>query len=224
MKIRLSILFLLITSTVAHATVNRVMDKEPKQLTLIEKTSINDDCDQGIALLPMYGNKKKCQAQLDADADFLSQCDGNYPKRSDASFDMLNTGWMYLHRGDYDTAMRRFNQAWLLDSASVFVYASFVVLQDLRAEVDDAKRLLDMSLTMIGNREEPKDINNNKFETSSNEHLVEFIVANAGFAFKKTQNIELSRYLYSKLDTTNLSQDAILRLKKKLEADVPNVR
>lgn len=79
-------------------------------------------------LKPMYGKGKKNQAQLEADQKFLETCDNTYSSRQEAAKAHIQYGWNYMESGDNKTAMKRFNQAWLLDSLNAEVYWGFGVL------------------------------------------------------------------------------------------------
>jgi len=70
-----------------------------------------------ISLSPKYGMVKKSEGQLKADNEFIlvmtKQYSGDLKK---ASEDTALRGWDYLRQNDILMAMRRFNQAWLLDN------------------------------------------------------------------------------------------------------------
>lgn len=71
---------------------------------------------QDPSLLPKYGSLPKPEWQKQADAAFISGMDKDYHgDRKKASSDMAARGWQFLAQGEPETAMRRFNQAWLLD-------------------------------------------------------------------------------------------------------------
>ena len=78
-----------------------------------------------INLRPEYGNVAKSQAQLDEDKTFIDlvlKQDTTYRKGSDH---LVRLGFTYLAKGDLKTAMRRFNQAWLLDPKNENAYWGF---------------------------------------------------------------------------------------------------
>lgn len=83
------------------------------------------DCPENINLLPMYGKKVKCAEQLQIDKDFLQDCDKQFKSRKEASVFFSDKGWQYFYKNDFDTAMKRFNQAWLLDNQNYFAYWGF---------------------------------------------------------------------------------------------------
>jgi tetratricopeptide (TPR) repeat protein len=70
----------------------------------------------------MYGHVKKCKEQLDIDKDFLSDCDKQYKNRKEAAQVHIDIGWDYFYKNQFETAMMRFNQAWLLDSLNADIY------------------------------------------------------------------------------------------------------
>lgn len=168
----------------------------------------------------MYGKVQKCKGQLEADTKFLKASDSKEPNRVQAAIDMMDTGWYYLHQGDTDTAMKRMNQAWLLDSTNVAVYASFAVILDLAHKPDEAIKMLDLTFDKINARVDPdKPTQMNP----SNQMFAEFVVSNAAFTYKKVNNLSLAKYLYTKLDTLNIQGIDKEPLKNKLKKDIPEV-
>jgi tetratricopeptide (TPR) repeat protein len=78
-----------------------------------------------INLLPEYGNKPKTNEQILADKQFIELCikqDGN---AQEASKHLVRLGFSYLYKADLKTAMKRFNQAWLLNNHNVECYWGF---------------------------------------------------------------------------------------------------
>jgi tetratricopeptide (TPR) repeat protein len=80
------------------------------------------DCPKDINKLPMYGHVKKCKEQLDSDKDFLKECDKQFKNRKEAAQFHVDKGWEYFYKNQFETAMMRFNQAWLLDSLNADIY------------------------------------------------------------------------------------------------------
>lgn len=75
---------------------------------------------QDISLLPKYGNLQKSAQQKAADAEFLVEVDARYPgDRPKAAKEVAERGWQFLRQGNPENAMRRFNQAWMIDPKSV---------------------------------------------------------------------------------------------------------
>src|SRR3954463_14504304 len=68
-------------------------------------------------LLPKYGSLPKADWQKAADDAYITATDEEYHgDRKKASMDTAMRGWQYLAGGDLEDAMRRFNQAWLLNN------------------------------------------------------------------------------------------------------------
>jgi len=72
----------------------------------------------------MYGGVKKCKEQIEVDNTFLREIDKT-SNRKDAAEHMVKRGWQYFYNKKPDTAMMRFNQAWLLDSLNAGIYWGF---------------------------------------------------------------------------------------------------
>ena len=90
--------------------------------------SSSQDCPENINILPMYGvnsGVKKCKEQLQIDKDFIEECDKYFKSRNEAITRHLKDAWAYFYKKDYDNSMKRFNQAWLLDSTNADVYWGF---------------------------------------------------------------------------------------------------
>ena len=74
---------------------------------------------QNINLQPKYGLQPKNEAQKAADAKLLASIDARYKgNRKKAAEDVSAQGWQLLRQGANPDAMRRFNQAWLLDNSN----------------------------------------------------------------------------------------------------------
>lgn len=74
---------------------------------------------QDTNIQPKYGAAPKSVMQKAADEEFLAGIDGYYKgNRRKAADDLSTRGWQFLRQGNKPDAMRRFNQAWLIDNAS----------------------------------------------------------------------------------------------------------
>lgn len=75
--------------------------------------------EQSTNLLPKYGDVPRNEAQLASDEEFIRTTEALYSNnRAKAAEDFANLGWQYLRRDQRQVAMRRFNQAWLLDKSN----------------------------------------------------------------------------------------------------------
>lgn len=124
-------------------------------LSCVNGQNINSitPCIEKINLLPLYGNVEKCSEQLDADKRFLSYCDSIYHSRSEASKAHVKMGWNYVEKNDRDTATKRFNQAWLLDSLNSDAYWGLGIIQGSKQLYEDAEKLFQKSLSLNAKNE-----------------------------------------------------------------------
>jgi len=73
----------------------------------------------------MYGNQKKCEEQIESDNIFLMRCDSLFKSRKEACAYYVSRAWDHFYANNQDSSMKRFNQAWLLDSSNYEVYWGF---------------------------------------------------------------------------------------------------
>ena len=75
-------------------------------------------------LLPRYGHLPKTEEEIKSDSDYIKQILAlpQFKNRREASNHMIGLGFNYYYRLDFKTAMYRFNQAYLLDSANTDIF------------------------------------------------------------------------------------------------------
>jgi|SRR5476649_2959466 Flp pilus assembly protein TadD len=79
--------------------------------------------------LPMYGGIQKTPAMIAADKKFLDDIDAKGLTRAASSDAEVALGWKYfMERRDIATAMKRFNQAWLLDPGNGDAYHGMAIV------------------------------------------------------------------------------------------------
>jgi len=97
---------------------------------------------QDIALLPKYGSIPKTAAQKDADKRFIAEIDRHFHNdRKKGSIEAAKRGWSSLRQGNPNDAMRRFNQAWLLDAGNGGALWGMAAAQASLAKSGEAIRL-----------------------------------------------------------------------------------
>lgn len=96
----------------------------------------------------MYGRAKKCGAQIESDRIFLKQCDRGFKNRKEAAKHFVKRGWEYYYKRIPDTAMMRFNQAWLLDSLNADVYWGFANLTGTQGKLKESLPLFNRSIAL----------------------------------------------------------------------------
>jgi len=155
--------------------------------------SCAQDCPENINLLPMYGEQIKCEQQKKIDEQFLKECDKQFKSRTDASDYYVSKGWEYFYKNDFDTSMKRFNQAWLLDKTNADIFWGFGNILGMKKQFKESIPLLEKSIQL--NPKNPK--------------VYESVSTSYGQLFFQTKNV---KYL-------NLS---IANLKKSVKIDSQN--
>jgi tetratricopeptide (TPR) repeat protein len=106
---------------------------------------------QNINLQPKYGLQPKNDAQKAADAQFIASIDDYYKgDRKKASGDVASRGWQFFGQGNLPDAMRRFNQAWLLDSTNGRALWGMALIQADSGKFEEALKLLAEADGFIG--------------------------------------------------------------------------
>jgi Flp pilus assembly protein TadD len=85
--------------------------------------------------LPLWEELTKTQKMLDADRRFVEEI-GRIHKgdlKTGAKFSVAQ-GWDMFEKGNMDVAIRRFNQAWLLDPENPEIYWGFAVATHVRGD------------------------------------------------------------------------------------------
>src|SRR5882724_2165625 len=77
---------------------------------------------------PMFGNQPKTPEMLAADAQFIAATEKYGYTHAQGSDKSVELGWRYFSKHDIPTAMKRFNQAWLLDPDNGDAFHGFAVL------------------------------------------------------------------------------------------------
>lgn len=103
-------------------------------------------------LAPKYGSAPKTQAQKDADQKFIAAMDKQFKgDRKKAAQDVATRGWQLLRQGNAAEAMRRFNQAWLLDKSSGMALWGMAAVLGGTGHGGDALKLLAEAEKSMGN-------------------------------------------------------------------------
>lgn len=102
--------------------------------------------EQSPSVLPMFGGKQKTEAQQQKDEKFLTSCDKSFQNRTEASKFFVERGWEYLNEGQVDTAMYRFNLAWLLNPDNKDTYWAFGLVTSARGNNAQAVDLYEKAL------------------------------------------------------------------------------
>jgi len=80
------------------------------------------DCAYSPNLCPMYGGIEKTDEMIAADEAFIAKTEEMGLSHREGAEISIALGWKYFLRGDPNTGMSRFNQAWILDPENGDIY------------------------------------------------------------------------------------------------------
>ena len=96
--------------------------------------------------LPMYGGLEKTASQKQADDIYITTMTRGGRSREDAANVAAKVAWNIFYQGDKSTAIKRFNQAWLLDPDNQLALWGFAVTCMDRGQIEDAVRFYRMAV------------------------------------------------------------------------------
>ncbi|KAA9325829.1 hypothetical protein F0P96_18855 [Hymenobacter busanensis] len=125
----------------------------------------NHDGPRPINTLPRYGGKAKSKALQKIDQDFIASELRKYRRDAHAASEVsVELGWQHLAQQDPAVSIKRFNQAWLLDSTNCNVYYGFSACLSLQGDAKAAREYF-----RLAQRRDPK----NQGAAKYNERLAE---------------------------------------------------
>ena len=107
-------------------------------LSLFSNLIFAQDCPSNINILPMYGKVQKCKEQIESDNKFIEEMDILFENRTLSAKDRINSAWSYFNNKDYSTAIKRFNQAWLLKKDMYEIYWGYANISALNDNLSEA--------------------------------------------------------------------------------------
>jgi tetratricopeptide (TPR) repeat protein len=99
-------------------------------------------------ILPLFGEVEKSDTQRKAEAAFVERCRNTFGDAENASIFFAQRAWEYLVEGQQDTAVYRFNLAFLLNDHNVEAYWGLGVISYQRGLFDESARLLRKGLAI----------------------------------------------------------------------------
>ncbi len=99
--------------------------------------------------VPMYGgtDRNAYPDLKEGDAKLIQDTTNHYGSRENASMAFVNTAFNYYKAGNLDYAMRRFNQAWLINPDNPEVFWGFASVLHDQGKYCEALRLLEKGLS-----------------------------------------------------------------------------
>ncbi|MCB2378420.1 hypothetical protein LGH70_12545 [Hymenobacter sp. BT635] len=98
--------------------------------------------------LPLFGGLSVEAAQQVMGAAFLTSIDKSFPSRAEASKFFANKGYEYITENKPDTALYRFNLAWLLDPKNADAYRGLGIVASRNETPDESISLLTQGLVL----------------------------------------------------------------------------
>jgi len=93
---------------------------------------------------PMYGEVPKSDEYKKIDEAFKNDCLKQFGSIDSSVNVYVDYAWRYFYNNDLKTAMKRFNQAWLLNAEFPDSYFGFAALMEVQGNKPEAERLYQM--------------------------------------------------------------------------------
>lgn len=106
---------------------------------------------KNINILPMYGEIEKTEEQKKADKEFIEETIKLAGNRENAFKKVIDIAWKFSNENKLDESMKRFNQAWLLDSENPEVFMGFGVVVARSGDLDRSIEFFNEGLNMSPN-------------------------------------------------------------------------
>ena len=95
---------------------------------------------------PMYGNIAKSEQYKKIDNEFIAHSLKQFGSIDSATKVYIDHAWRYFYNSDLETAMKRFNQAWLLNAEYPDSYFGFAALLELQHNLSEADKFYEIAL------------------------------------------------------------------------------
>jgi tetratricopeptide (TPR) repeat protein len=131
--------------------------------------------------LPMYGEISKSKEHQEIDDEFIQDCLEQFGSVDSSVNVQIDHAWRYFYNDDLETAMKRFNQAWLLNPEFPDSYFGFASLLEMQNKSKEATRYYNLGIEKdkIGNRTEIC------YQRITAYEKIALVNPNNSFAFKK---------------------------------------
>jgi tetratricopeptide (TPR) repeat protein len=144
---------------------------------------------------PMYGGVEKSKEHKEIDKEFIQDCLKQFGSVDSSVNVQIDNAWRYFYNDDLETAMKRFNQAWLLNPEFPDSYFGFASLLEMQNKANEASRYYNLGIEKdkSGNRTEIcyqriadcKEQLNDIEATIKAYESIALVNPNNSFAFKK---------------------------------------
>ncbi len=96
--------------------------------------------------IPMFGNIVKSEKYNQLDKEFIDQSLKQFGTIDSATAVHIDLAWRYFYNNDLKTAMKRFNQAWLLNADYPDSYFGFAALLEMQQNSLEAEKFYKIGL------------------------------------------------------------------------------
>ena len=101
--------------------------------------------------MPMYGSAGKTRKLTERDAAFIASIEKAGKTRQAVAKDVIRQAWEAYGQTDYKSAIRKFNQAWLLDPENGDAYHGFALISTVRdKDAVEAEKFFRMAVAKPG--------------------------------------------------------------------------
>jgi len=101
--------------------------------------------------MPMYGSAGKTRKLTERDAAFIASIEKAGKTRPAVAKDVIREAWVAYGKTDYKAAIRKFNQAWLLDPENGDAYHGFALISTVRdKDAVEAEKFFRLALEKPG--------------------------------------------------------------------------
>lgn len=97
---------------------------------------------------PMYGGAQFTEYQNKVNQEFINSALEDGLTKEQASKEAVDFGWQYLRKKDYSTAIKRFNQGWLLNPQNPDVFYGFGDWYGFQNKYDQADSMFKIGLSI----------------------------------------------------------------------------
>lgn len=126
-------------------------------LTVIGFTSCGTNAQEPDNTKPMYGEVLKNDEYKKVDEKFIAHCLSQFGTIDSSVKVQTKLAWGYFYNNDLTTAMKRFNQTWILDSEYPDSYFGFAALLEMSGDNLGAKRFYEIGLEKDKTKERAKE-------------------------------------------------------------------
>jgi len=103
---------------------------------------------------PMYGNVPPTPDVQKAHEELIEDVVKETGSREAGAEELIHNAWVYYDKGDYKAAMRRFNQAWLLNPNNAEAFFGFGRLMDKKGDVNEAIKMYTKAIQIDPRRDD----------------------------------------------------------------------